>query len=268
LLTWQRSGGEAEKLEGKKMPSLGCIADTPDQRDFRFQIPENFIAKLSRQELPDMFSLTQLKTALPILDQGSIGSCVAHGSRTAFDALFVGTEIDFYPSRLFIYYAARSLEHTRAHDVGCQVRDGLKILVELGVFSEEIWPYDTAFFAVHPTPGAYKNAFAPGHQAKTYHRVNNDLYEIKAALYAGHPVVIGFSVYTSFYGTPSTGIMPETKGRLEGGHCVTIEGWDDVNQQVLCRNSWGEHWGMKGFFYMPYDFLLSENVFDLWVLTS
>lgn len=250
------------------MYNLGCIADTPDERDLKFQTSLVYY-DAQGVPLPTVVFLDGLRRAIPILDQGNIGSCVAHGARTAFDALFVDKkEIGFWPSRLFIYYTGRSIEHTRDYDSGLQVRDGLKALVDVGVPDEDLWPYHTDMFTAHPPHEAYKNAFLPGHQGHAYHRLSSSILEIQRAIVAGLPVVIGFSVYTSFFGTPSSGIMPATSGRMEGGHCVTIEGYDDIKEQVICRNSWGDRWGAQGYFYMPYDFLTSENVYDLWVLTK
>jgi C1A family cysteine protease len=39
-------------------------------------------------------------------------------------------------------------------------------------------------------------------------------------------------------------------------------GYDDVNQWYILRNSWGDKWGMRGYFTMPYSYLLDENLSD------
>lgn len=36
-------------------------------------------------------------------------------------------------------------------------------------------------------------------------------------------------------------------------HAVLIIGWDDAKQSWLIRNSWGEHWGNKGYAWVKYD---------------
>jgi len=39
-------------------------------------------------------------------------------------------------------------------------------------------------------------------------------------------------------------------------------GYNDVTRRFLIRNSWGEAWGKKGYFTMPYDYLLDDNLSD------
>jgi len=39
---------------------------------------------------------------------------------------------------------------------------------------------------------------------------------------------------------------------MVGGHGVTLIGWDDTQQCWICRNSWGENWGLGGYFKIGY----------------
>jgi len=45
-------------------------------------------------------------------------------------------------------------------------------------------------------------------------------------------------------------------------------GYDNAQRMVTVRNSWGQGWGDKGYFYMPYEFILSPNASDFWTLRS
>jgi C1A family cysteine protease len=66
-----------------------------------------------------------------------------------------------------------------------------------------------------------------------------------------------------------TGIVP-MPGRDEqslGGHAVVIVGYDVAAKTVICRNSWGSGWGMKGYFTMPFDYILNSDLAeDFWVV--
>ena len=43
---------------------------------------------------------------------------------------------------------------------------------------------------------------------------------------------------------------------------MLVVGYDDQKQWFIARNSWGSHWGMQGYFTMPYQYLLEENLSD------
>ena len=168
----------------------------------------------------------------------------------------------FMPSRLFIYYNERVMEHTVSSDSGAQIRDGIKSVEKQGDCPEKLWPYDIAKFADKPMASCYKNAVE--HKAVLYQRVSRIANQMKGCLASGYPFVFGFSVYDSFM-TPSvakTGHakMPGPRDRVEGGHAVLAVGYDDEAQWFIVRNSWGTGWGMKGYFTLPYAYLADENL--------
>ena len=89
---------------------------------------------------------------------------------------------------------------------------------------------------------------------------------MKGCLAQGYPFVLGFSVYESFESPQvvRTGIaqMPAAGEQLLGGHAVLAVGYDDSAQRFVVRNSWGAGWGMKGYFTLPYAYLLDGNLSD------
>jgi len=104
-----------------------------------------------------------------------------------------------------------------------------------------------------------------------YHRVTN-LTLLKTALAEGYPAVIGINVYESFESdqVAKTGIVPLPKRgeQLLGGHAILAVGYKDDTKikgqgVVICRNSWGENWGDKGYFYLPYSYF-AHYVTDMW----
>jgi C1A family cysteine protease len=56
--------------------------------------------------------------------------------------------------------------------------------------------------------------------------------------------------------------MPQQGETVVGGHAVLAMGYDDAKRVFLVRNSWGPAWGDGGYFYMPYAYLLDDNLSD------
>src|SRR5271169_2283740 len=116
---------------------LGWVRDLSDHRDQIYSAPSAIL-----QALPPK---VDLRGQCPVVyDQGQIGSCTANAIAAAiqFDRLKAKESPDFVPSRLFIYYNERAMEHSIAIDNGAQIRDGIKSVASLGVCSETDWPYN------------------------------------------------------------------------------------------------------------------------------
>ena len=57
--------------------------------------------------------------------------------------------------------------------------------------------------------------------------------------------------------------------KLLGGHAVMAVGYDDNKGHFVVRNSWGMEWGDNGYFYMPYEFIISDNYCsDFWAVQT
>lgn len=201
-----------------------------------------------------------------------MGSCTANaiGGAIEFDQRKQGTK-EFVPSRLFIYYNERVMEDTVNQDAGAQIRDGIKSVVKLGAPPESDWPYDIAKFTQKPPQQAYQDAIQD--LVASYARVTQSLGQMQGCLASGYPFVFGFTVYESFESeaVASTGIvpMPASGERAVGGHAVVAVGYDDTKRTFIVRNSWGADWGDKGYFYMPYEYLLtSDYADDFWTVRS
>jgi len=175
----------------------------------------------------------------------------------------------FVPSRLFIYYNERVIEGTEDQDAGAMIRDGIKSIAKQGVCPELEWPYLIRKFRTKPETKCYRDAL--DNQALTYYRVTQTINQMKGCLAAGYPFVFGFSVYESFESSAvaRTGKAPMPKPRetLLGGHAVMAVGYSDAQKRFTVRNSWGTKWGMKGYFTLPYDYLLSSDLAsDFWTI--
>lgn len=206
----------------------------------------------------------------PVYDQGELGSCTGNG--IAGDIEFVqknfhGTE--FAPSRLFIYFCERRMEGTVAQDAGANIRDGIKCVNQFGVCTEQTWPYNISKFTHKPSNDAFKEAV---NCEVVQYEALTDLDSCKDALAQELPIVFGIMVYETFESdaVAKTGVvsMPDvTKEQCLGGHCILMVGYDDENQVVICRNSWGADWGMAGYFTLPYAYILDASLSsDFWVI--
>jgi C1A family cysteine protease len=259
----------------RKVARYGWKRDLPDQRDHSYAVPAPLIAEIAagvdlRDQCPEVY------------DQGRIGSCTANAIAAAleFDMMKQGRDV-FTPSRLFIYYNERAIEGSIGSDAGAQIRDGIKSVASQGDCPEGEWAYDDtpagpdgvfppgAKPATEPPPSCYANAIQ--HKAMQYQSVDRNLADMKGCLSSGYPFVLGFTVFESFE-TPAvaqTGDMPMPGAaeRVMGGHAVLAVGYDDEERVFICRNSWGPAWGDAGYFYMPYAYLLDDNLSgDFWTV--
>ena len=63
--------------------------------------------------------------------------------------------------------------------------------------------------------------------------------------------------------------MPMADEQQLGGHAVLAVGYDEAQQRFVVRNSWGESWGVDGYFTMPYPYLLQGSLSsDFWTIRS
>jgi C1A family cysteine protease len=243
------------------MPTIrkfGWRPDVPDARDLKYKVVRKQVTKLPA--LVDM-----RKDMPPVYDQVELGSCTANalGGYYEYDQKKQGVE-SWTPSRLAIYYFERLEEHTVSEDAGAQIRTGIKVLAKKGVCPEVLWPYDITKFTKKP-PKKCDKEFAE-HKTLEYFRVDRTLNAFKTCLFSRYPFVLGFSVYDSFESrlVTRTGKVPMPKAgeSMLGGHAVLAVGYDDVKKSFLMRNSYGINWGIKGYFYLPYDYLLNPDLSD------
>jgi C1A family cysteine protease len=240
----------------RKIARYGWLPDLPDRRDHFYAAPPEMAGALPPQ--------ADLRTQCPsVYDQGQLGSCTANAIAGAIEFDRLKQKIsDFTPSRLFIYYNERVIEHTIDSDSGAQIRDGIKSVAKQGDCPETEWPYVISKFKTKPPKNCYADALK--YKAVSYQRVTQTLSQINGCIASGWPFVFGFTVYESFESAQVAksghASLPKSSESAIGGHAVVAVGYDDAKQWFIIRNSWGNSWGMKGYFTLPYAYLTDENL--------
>jgi len=234
----------------------------PDPRDKKMG--------LAHVNLPPKIDLRETGWLPDVLDQGNLGSCVAHGASAALQFCLKKNKIKLFPpSRLYMYYTTRVyIEHiSPSDDAGCEIRDVCKAICNYHVCDEKYMPYDTSKYDVAPSGTAVGAARL--HTRLQYCAVNLDLKSIKNTLVQNFPIIFGLQIYSSFEEEPaiSTGYVPipnKEKDQLLGGHAMLLIGYNDEEQMFTIRNSWGMV-GQEGNFFIPYNYFMSEAS-DLWCI--
>jgi C1A family cysteine protease len=204
----------------------------------------------------------------PIWDQGEIGSCTAHYAAYGFYYCHAAEgKKNFMPSRLYNYFMARSLEGPTNRDDGAEVRDCVKSAVQFGFPDEKDWPYETNLVTVRPSKAVCDSAKV--NITIQYSSVPQKLNSIISCLTHKIPVGFGFNCYRQFENVGADGIvkMPSPTEQPIGGHCCAIVGAKTTEEVFICRNSWSEQWGDKGFFYIPFEYLMNTDLAsDFWAM--
>lgn len=251
--------------------------DLPDHRDKKYKTLR--LADVAPAALPASVDLEALCS--PVFDQGQIGSCTANSLAGNLEFLELGEmkasqtnapeEFDAkfeHFSRLFIYWNERVLEGDPHQDGGAQIRDGIKTLASIGACTELVWPYNPNNLYHKPTQESFTQASA--HKITQYLRLES-IDDMKHCLAAGFPFVFGFTVYGQMESEQMAkdGIlaMPTGDDAPEGGHAIMCVGYDDKTQMMKIRNSWGPDWGVRGYFFMPYEYISNSDLAsDFWTI--
>lgn len=248
-------------LRSLKSAPYHWVRDKPDSRDY--------IYKSIPKAIPQSVDLRPLCT--PIEDQGMLGSCTGQAIAGAIEYLNKKSGRPTDVSRLFIYYYERVILGTVNYDSGAYIRDGIKVVNKNGASLEKFWPYIISRYRTKPNSVSIQDAAK--RKVLLYERAV-DFDACINALANGYPITIGFDVYSSFLSrtTSTTGMMsyPNTATEtLLGGHAVLLVGYNNSTNQFIARNSWGNRWGDRGYFYMPYQVIMNKTMSDdFWVIKT
>lgn len=241
---------------------FGWKPELPDQRDRKYTLEK-------LHPIQTVYLSKKYKMPLPY-DQGDLGSCTANSIAFLihFDLLNrneVKIANPFLPSRLFIYYYERALEGTISTDGGAYLRDGIKAVVNNGVPSEDLWPYNINEFTSKPSSRSI--IAATNFKCLEYQSLDNtNKQQLVDCLVNGFPICFGMTAYESFISdqVAASGIvpMPGMDESTIGGHAMAIVGYSIQYDSFIVRNSWGIHWGQDGYCRIPADYICSLDLCD------
>ena len=236
---------------------LGAIDSPADLRDYDYSM----IAHASNDDVKILDSLV-LDYPYKILNQGEVGSCVAH-ALSRLKSYIDGRNSENVYSVGFVYGYRQEDDW---QGTGMVTREALKNLVKVGDCKYSSFPVNEEYPAIKNTLNKYGLdklvKEAANNKALAYIRLQTD--ELKEYFCKfKKPVAISVNVYDNFYEANSNkGEIPSIpKGKKKGSHLMLCIGY--IGNKTVCINSWGDHNGDKGRYYLDIN---SEIIKEIWAL--
>ncbi len=186
----------------------------------------------------------------PVRDQGSCGSCWAFSTLGSLEAI-----IKMYNSDPFMDLDLSEQELVSCTVTGSCAYGGSQLFAANYIKSSGIT--DEACFPYIAQEGDCKNKCS---NPKIFEKIKDagmvgffsiaSEEDIKAALVKYGPIPTSMKVYSDFYSYKG-GVYQKSSGAgEEGWHAIVFAGWDDSKNAWLCKNSWGDDFGEKGYFWI------------------
>lgn len=267
-------------MVGVHLESCGWQRDLPDHRDFTSR--ESVIRKALKKLKPldgeaAQPTLVDLREFFPPVGEqtvaapGSAQACVAlvqYFERRSSGRLIV-------PSKEFVH--ANALKFSLdANSTG--IRTVIKSIVRFGLPPERYWRSRESSIPPTNALDPFLYGFAADYRDIQYVRLDasqesrpRSLEIVKSFLAAGYACSLGFVLPRALTDDPHVP-FPTLLDSIRGSHVAVIAGYDDglrirsEKGALLIRNSWGIRWGIEGYGWLPYRYVLDGLCGDIWTL--
>ncbi|NCY26470.1 MAG: hypothetical protein EBX37_17065 [Alphaproteobacteria bacterium] len=197
---------------------------------------------------------------LNVPDQGKLNSCGAVQLSSIMDYYYyikLNNTIEL--SALYLYYYGRMINGGNINiDKGGSIDNYLSSINSFGLTTENDWPYITDNYNIQPP----KNITIYNPELR-WNTDSTNITHIKHSIKSGNPVLLDILLYTSFNNINTSGLvtMPNiTNESYIARHAISLWGWDDDYNVFIMLNSWGTNKGYNGWYFIPYDYLLTPSL--------
>lgn len=189
-----------------------------DSRSLAYRYPET-------EDLTTLQSI-QHSSAIPVLDQGQVGSCTGNAAIKA---------ISYLPLWQGGFLQWLSNDPIKDEEFAVSIYSSA---TKLDSYAGTYPPDDTGSDGLSVAKVLKAQGFISGYQHAT--SLNSCLNALSK-----QPVIVGTSWHEDMFTPDSDGQLFIT-GSVEGGHEYCLDALDVEQKRVWMQNSWGETWGLNG----------------------
>lgn len=273
-----------KSLEPEYLPAI----ETVDMASDNLLDYADYISAYSASELPSKYDSRDYGYISPVRNQNPYGTCWAFSTMANIEASLIKQKIDSNPDlserhlAYFVYHTGYDRlgnsddtitykgQNSYLESGGNAVYSAMKLINWHGAASEEAYPYNIESEAANKVNQTNAQDTSARIKAAYFIPTNNTTPEQEQKLLK--PVIMEYGsvvwdyCHADKYCNYSTGAY-YIDSQYRTNHAITVVGWDDNysrdNFKAECRpqndgawivkNSWGENWGDKGYFYISYE---------------
>lgn len=228
------------------------------------EIPQHCLDKNKEVEHPPSFDWRNVNGnnyVSQIKQQGLCNSCASFGVVAAIEATAryeKNIPVVEQNEDTILALSEQQLFFTNAsypEDCSCQkgwyIEDALDFSRDVGIVPEATYPYNPFNPFFKPPISHLPNDWEKKVTKISGYTAFTNPERMKQHISTKGPLVASIDMYYDFL-FYNKGIYSRFIDDLIGGHCICCIGYDDEKGAWLCKNSWGEHWGEEGYFWVKY----------------